>query len=315
VRFFLSKNKKMSKTEKEEKVWSEEAMKSFVESEETLKTQLEKVLINLKEKLNSNEDFVMDKNIKFEGLSNKNYLIHNSTNKYFLRVCSKGGGLPWASAQREYDVLKLFQDNNLNISPKVYYIDTSKSLIEHPYSVQEFIEGKVDTISDHKLVAKCLKKLHSINYLDLKGDNSILDVSDQIIWSGEELIPTYGELIRSWMVDLSKEVLEKEESEKLEKIHNEITEKTKDLLSIRTKIPRKNICHRDAHHLNFIKKEDGELMLLDWESVHLNHYTIDLVYYANHLSDEDEKEFLKEYGFEDTKENKLVYFLESMVFK
>jgi len=83
-------------------------------------------------------------------------------------------------------------------------------------------------------------------------------------------------------------------------LYSKILKKTKDHLPKRRHFGRNTIVHRDPHALNFILTND-ELMLLDWELCHLNHKTVDIVYYCRTISEEDEKIFMETYGYEDDK--------------
>lgn len=290
-------------------IWSEESMKNFLGFTFDPKLLLDQV----QKHLNSLEPFEFIQE-NFQGLSNSNFLIKNIKDTYFLRVKSKDSdGIYFNTPEREYSVLKLLQDNHVSFSPKVYYFDNSQKIISKTFMVCEYLRGKVDPNVDCRLIAKALKKLHSIKVSDLKGDTSFLKVDEKFIDSDEELIPYFGKLIENWIREIGKNVLSQEEYQTISDLYQNVIEKTKQYLPKRKYLPRDTIVHRDAHPLNFLLKDgETELTILDWELCHLNHKTVDIVYYTRTLSDEDEKVFMDIYQFEDSEENRFAIWLQFM---
>ena len=299
-------------TQVEEKTrgWTAEDLKKFVENTDF---NIEKILFDLQKKLNLTQELKLSKK-NFEGLNNLNKLLETSDEKFFLRIKSKEGNTKYASPEREFKILKLFQDNNLNISPKVYYFDDSCKLLPKTFSIMEFIEGEVSTKVDFRLVAKCLKKLHSIDYKTLKGDDvSLLDVGEDLPISDEHLIPIYYQIIEDWILKTGAEMLEEKQFKHLKEIYHQIIEKSSKLLHLRKSLPRTTIVHRDVHNLNFILPSNKqELMLVDWEMVHLNHNLVDICYYTIYLTNDEEKEFFEIYGYKDEESDKRVLWLQFM---
>lgn len=157
------------------------------------------------------------------------------------------------------------------------------------------LPGVVNDPVDVKEVAKTLKQLHSINWKNLKGNSSILRVDEKYTDSDTELIPFFGKLIDTWIIDVGKEMLTEEEYTSLCQIYKSTLERTQTYLKQRRHFGRDTIVHRDPHALNFISN-DGKLTLLDWELCHLDHYSVDVVYFAKTLSVEDEKTFIESYS-------------------
>jgi aminoglycoside phosphotransferase (APT) family kinase protein len=290
------------------KGWTSEELKKFVEED----LKIETILPELQKKLNLKKELFLSKT-KFEGLNNHNKLLETEDQKFFLRIKSKEKNNSYSTPEREFKVLKLFEENDLNISPKVYYFDSSCELIPFPFSIMEYIEGEVSSKVDFRLVAKCLKKLHSIDISSLKGENAnILEIGEELAVSDEKLIPIYFQVIEDWILKTGKEIFDEEKAKKLEDLYAEIINISSKYLHLRKKLSRTTIIHRDVHDLNLILPAGKkELMLLDWEMVHLNHFLVDICYYTVNLTDEEEKEFFEIYGY-DTNEDKMIVWLQYM---
>jgi hypothetical protein len=246
------------------------------------------------------------------GLSNSNYILQNSDNKYFLRIQSKEAQDNWfTSFPREHEILVCFQENKLSIAPKVLYFDGSKTLIPKNFMILEFVHGTQNEEIDVTLVAKCLKKLHSIKIDEVVGGEKALTVDEKFLDSDVDLVPFFGKLLEGWILNTGKEILNESEYSRVVSLYNKCLELTRDLLPRRSGFGRKTIVHRDPHAMNFIYAVN-ELMLIDWEMAHLNHWSVDVVYFAKTISDEKEKIVMDAYGYPESKEEKLALWLQWM---
>eukprot|EP01080_Neovahlkampfia_damariscottae_P010075 gene10075-2496_t len=300
----------MTTNEDKKKGWTAEDLTKFMNED----VNIEKILPQIQKKLNLTQELKLSKK-QFEGLTNMNKLLETSDQKFFLRIKTKPGNTPYATPEREFRILKLFQENNLNISPKVYLFDDSCELIPQTYQVMEYIDGEVSNKVDYRLVAKCLKQLHSIDYSKLKGEDAkLLNIGNELPISDEHLIPVYYQIIEDWILKTGIEMLDEEVSKKLTEIYHKIIEISSGLLHLRKNLPRNTIIHRDVHNLNFIKPDGkNELMLVDWEMVHLNHYLFDICYYTIYLNDEEEKEFFEIYGLDEKPEIVWLQYMEQLL--
>lgn len=111
--------------------------------------------------------FTKDVDVKYELLAqgeyNINYIFtHPLTNeKLILRVNTASQMHLENQIQYEYDALK-----NLEVSgrtPRVYFVDGSKSKLDYGILVMEFLEGRaLDYQNDMDIAAACLADIHSV---------------------------------------------------------------------------------------------------------------------------------------------------------
>lgn len=120
-------------SEEAKNIWTEESMVKFM----SFSFDIKAFLSHVSKSLNLDETLEFQHQ-NFNGLSNSNYLLTNSTSKYFLRIQSKDDDSGYfSSPEREFKILKLLQDNNLNMGPKVYLFDDSKTLIPKVWMIEE----------------------------------------------------------------------------------------------------------------------------------------------------------------------------------
>ncbi|KXZ39926.1 Phosphotransferase enzyme family protein [Alkalithermobacter thermoalcaliphilus JW-YL-7 = DSM 7308] len=123
-------------------------------------------------------------NVEFlaQGEYNVNFLIYDKYNKYVFRVNTKSQLQIENQIKYEYDALKKLEISK--VTPKVYYLDDTKSYINYGILIMEYLKGRpLDYSKDLNKAAKIFSKIHSIdtnngNYSNFIKEENIL--SDRI---------------------------------------------------------------------------------------------------------------------------------------
>jgi len=220
------------------------------------------------------------------GAHNLNYVLETDKGKYVLRVYAN---LQFDNAEKEYKILKKLKGG---LAPKALLLDTSKTIIEYNYMIQEFIEGEpLKEVSDDMLIkiANLLKKIHTIT--DESKDRPPQIISD---WCRKNILETSkkrGEEFHISVVGLYNQVKEK-------------VDKIKPLLE---KYQRTHLIHDDPVFENFLV-QNKNIVLIDWELATYNYFFLDLGTFIaeNHITKEQEDKFLTAYGFGQTDEERQI---------
>ena len=207
------------------------------------------------------------------GMTNSNYLVETTSNKYIVKFFGKG---------TDKLINRIAEKNNLanladlGLDVKNYIFD-----IESGIKVNEYIENAT-TFDEHYLkakkeeVANILKKVHSSGKV-LEGEFRVFDE-----------IRKYENLIEG---DISYPYYEKIR-EKVFSLQNHLEEIGVD----------KKSCHIDLVPENFIEDETGRVYLIDWEYSAMNDPMWDLaaLFLESNFRKAEEGEFFKAYFSEDT---------------
>lgn len=186
----------------------------------------------------ANEFFETDlKNLKVVdritgGMSNFTYIIEYEKKLYTVRI---PGEHSENFVNRECELISLNIANMLGITAKTYYFNTDNGV-----KISEYIQGEVltyETINKYiNEINEILHKIHNVDSRELHLYNPLKRLSKYIILAAENN-PKYDEIYDWW-----KNLYETKYS----------------------KIPM-TFCHGDIQPSNFVVKEDGEVLLLDWE--------------------------------------------------
>ena len=207
------------------------------------------------------------------GMTNNNYLVETTSNKYIVKFFGKGTDKLINRVAEKNNLVNLA---DLGLDVKNYIFD-----IESGIKVNEYIENAT-TFDAHYLkakkeeVANILKKVHSSGKV-LEGEFRVFD----------EIIK-YESLIEG---DISYPYYEKIR-EKVFSLQNHLEE---------IGVERKS-CHIDLVPENFIEDETGRIYLIDWEYSAMNDPMWDLaaLFLESNFRKSEEVEFFKAYFSEDT---------------
>ncbi|MFT4343787.1 MAG: aminoglycoside phosphotransferase family protein [Candidatus Woesearchaeota archaeon] len=224
------------------------------------------------------------------GEHNINFLLTTSKGNFVLRVYAN---TQFDNSLNEFRILKKL---NGMYAPKVYFFDNSKSIFKYDYMVQEFVDGttlKKFSDEDLKRLAKMLLEFHQIK--DFRRNR---DWKEPIgSWSKKNILQNskyVGDEFHKEMKHLYSRVL------------NELL-KVKSLIE---KFERNHLIHDDIIPENVIKKQNGDLVLVDWELATFDYFFFEFgcLIAENHLTEKQQNVFLKEYGFGLTEtERRIVY--------
>lgn len=207
------------------------------------------------------------------GMTNSNYLVETTNNKYIVKFFGKGTDKLINRIAEKNNLLNLA---DLELDVKNYIFD-----IESGIKVNEYIENAT-TFDAHYLkskkedVANILKKVHSSGKV-LEGEFKIFDEIRKYenLIEGNINYPYYAK-IREKIFSLQKH---------LEEISVD-----------------KKSCHIDLVPENFIEDENGRVYLIDWEYSSMNDPMWDLaaLFLESNFRKAEEGEFFKYYFSENT---------------
>ena len=202
------------------------------------------------------------------GMTNQNYLVQTSSNRYIVKFFGKGTE-KLIDRQNEKFNLELLKDLKLDVEN--YLFD-----IEAGIKVNQYIEN-ADTLNSTTIktkfekIAPILQTIHASGK-ELKGEFAPFEEIKKYesLIQGEISYPNY-EAVRKSVLSLKNE---------LEKIGIE-----------------KKSCHIDLVPENFIEGPDGHLYLIDWEYSSMNDPMWDLaaLFLESEFTPEEEADFLAYY--------------------
>ena len=207
------------------------------------------------------------------GMTNQNYLVQTSSNRYIVKFFGKGTD-KLIDRQNEKFNLELLKDLKLDVEN--YLFD-----IEAGIKVNQYIENaetlNLNTIkTKFEKIAPILQTIHASGK-ELKGEFAPFDEIKKYesLIQGEIYYPNY-EAVRKSVFSLKEE---------LEKIGVD-----------------KKSCHIDLVPENFIEGPDGHLYLIDWEYSSMNDPMWDLaaLFLESEFTPDEEDSFLSYYESEQT---------------
>ena len=207
------------------------------------------------------------------GMTNQNYLVQTSSNRYIVKFFGKGTE-KLIDRQNEKFNIELLKDLKLDVEN--YLFD-----IEAGIKVNQYIENaetlNLNTIkTKFEKIAPILQTIHASGK-ELKGEFAPFDEIKKYesLIQGEIYYPNY-EAVRKSVFSLKEE---------LEKIGVD-----------------KKSCHIDLVPENFIEGPDGHLYLIDWEYSSMNDPMWDLaaLFLESEFTTDEEDSFLSYYESEQT---------------
>ncbi|MEI6857793.1 aminoglycoside phosphotransferase family protein [Psychrilyobacter sp.] len=188
-----------------------------------------------------------------QGEYNKNFILEDNKNKYVFRVNS--GSQIGLANQIEYEYRALKRLEVSGCTPKVHFVDGSKSYINNGILVMDYLEGRpLDYRKDLKSAAKIFSNIHS---LDIKREDFDSFITENYIFS--DRIKEGNNLLKNvWDSNL----IDIETKQILEKLIN-YCEKNAHLERYFIENPWKAINNTEVNSHNFIIGEKN--YLIDWE--------------------------------------------------
>lgn len=207
------------------------------------------------------------------GMTNQNYLVQTSSNRYIVKFFGKGTE-KLIDRQNEKFNLELLKDLKLDVENYLFDIEAGIKVNQYIENAETFDSNTIKT--KFEKIAPILQTIHASGK-ELKGDFAPFEEIKKYesLIQGEISYPNY-EAIRKSVFSLK---------EKLEQIGIE-----------------KKSCHIDLVPENFIEGPDGHLYLIDWEYSSMNDPMWDLaaLFLESEFTTDQENSFLSYYESEQT---------------
>ena len=202
------------------------------------------------------------------GMTNQNYLVQTSSNRYIVKFFGKGTE-KLIDRQNEKFNLELLKDLKLDVENYLFDIDAGIKVNQYIENAETLDSTTIKT--KFEKIAPILQTIHASGK-ELKGEFAPFEEIKKYesLIQGEISYPNY-EAVRKSVLSLKNE---------LEKIGIE-----------------KKSCHIDLVPENFIEGPDGHLYLIDWEYSSMNDPMWDLaaLFLESEFTPEEEADFLAYY--------------------
>ena len=207
------------------------------------------------------------------GMTNQNYLVQTSSNRYIVKFFGKGTE-KLIDRQNEKFNIELLKDLKLDVENYLFDIEAFIKVNQYIENAETFDSNTIKT--KFEKIAPILQTIHASGK-ELKGDFAPFEEIKkyETLIQGEISYPNY-EVVRKSVFSLK---------DQLEQIGIE-----------------KKSCHIDLVPENFIEGPDGHLYLIDWEYSSMNDPMWDLaaLFLESEFTPEEEVDFLAYYEGEKT---------------
>ena len=202
------------------------------------------------------------------GMTNQNYLVQTSSNRYIVKFFGKGTE-KLIDRQNEKFNIELLKDLKLDVENYLFDIEAGIKVNQYIENAETLDSATIKT--KFEKIAPILQTIHASGK-ELKGEFApFVEIKKyESLIQGEISYPNY-EAVRKSVLSLKNE---------LEKIGIE-----------------KKSCHIDLVPENFIEGPDGHLYLIDWEYSSMNDPMWDLaaLFLESEFTPEEEADFLAYY--------------------
>jgi len=202
------------------------------------------------------------------GMTNQNYLVQTSSNRYIVKFFGKGTD-KLIDRQNEKFNLELLKDLKLDVENYLFDIEAGIKVNQYIENAETLDSNTIKT--KFEKIAPILQTIHASGK-ELKGEFAPFEEIKKYesLIQGEISYPNY-ETVRKSVLSLKNE---------LEKIGVD-----------------KKSCHIDLVPENFIEGPDGHLYLIDWEYSSMNDPMWDLaaLFLESEFTPEEEADFLAYY--------------------
>ena len=207
------------------------------------------------------------------GMTNQNYLVQTSSNRYIVKFFGKGTE-KLIDRQNEKFNIELLKDLKLDVENYLFDIEAGIKVNQYIENAETFDSNTIKT--KFEKIAPILQTIHASGK-ELKGDFAPFEEIKkyETLIQGEISYPNY-EVVRKSVFSLK---------DQLEQIGIE-----------------KKSCHIDLVPENFIEGPDGHLYLIDWEYSSMNDPMWDLaaLFLESEFTPDEENSFLSYYESERT---------------
>ena len=207
------------------------------------------------------------------GMTNQNYLVQTSSNRYIVKFFGKGTD-KLINRQNEKFNLELLKDLKLDVENYLFDIEAGIKVNQYIENAETLDSATIKT--KFEKIAPILQTIHASGK-ELKGEFAPFEEIKKYesLIQGEISYPNYED-VRKSVLSLKNE---------LEKIGVD-----------------KKSCHIDLVPENFIEGSDGHLYLIDWEYSSMNDPMWDLaaLFLESEFTPDEEDSFLSYYESEQT---------------
>lgn len=206
------------------------------------------------------------------GLSNKNFKVEMEGEKYVLRVPGNGSE---GMVNRSFEEENSFKASNLGVNPPVRYFNskTGIKLVDFIKGAETLNGGTIQRHDNLRQVAQILKTLHTSKIRFNNDFNVFLE-----ILSYEKLLEQAGG-----------------------KMYEGYDRLRADFFALEEKLNAYGVslkpCHNDLVAENFVKSDNGQIYLIDWEYSGMNDplWEFAALFVENDFSEESQDYFLHQY--------------------
>ena len=211
--------------------------------------------------------------VQLGGMTNQNYLVQTSSNRYIVKFFGKGTE-KLIDRQNEKFNIELLKDLKLDVENYLFDIEAGIKVNQYIENAETLDSATIKT--KFEKIAPILQTIHASGK-ELKGEFAPFEEIKKYesLIQGEISYPNYED-VRKSVLSLKNE---------LEKIGIE-----------------KKSCHIDLVPENFIEGPDGHLYLIDWEYSSMNDPMWDLaaLFLESEFTPDEEDSFLSYYESEQT---------------
>ena len=211
--------------------------------------------------------------VQLGGMTNQNYLVQTSSNRYIVKFFGKGTE-KLIDRQNEKFNIELLKDLKLDVENYLFDIEAGIKVNQYIENAETLDSNTIKT--KFEKIAPILQTIHASGK-ELKGEFAPFEEIKKYesLIQGEISYPNYED-VRKSVLSLKNE---------LEKIGIE-----------------KKSCHIDLVPENFIEGPDGHLYLIDWEYSSMNDPMWDLaaLFLESEFTPDEEDSFLSYYESEQT---------------
>ena len=211
--------------------------------------------------------------VQLGGMTNQNYLVQTSSNRYIVKFFGKGTE-KLIDRQNEKFNIELLKDLKLDVENYLFDIEAGIKVNQYIENAETLDSNTIKT--KFEKIAPILQTIHASGK-ELKGEFAPFEEIKKYesLIQGEISYPNY-EAVRKSVLSLKNE---------LEKIGVD-----------------KKSCHIDLVPENFIEGPDGHLYLIDWEYSSMNDPMWDLaaLFLESEFTPDEEDSFLSYYESEQT---------------
>lgn len=203
-----------------------------------------------------------------DGLTNRNYIVSNGTEKYAVRLASPNAAS--LGIDRHAELAAMREVDAIGVGAQVIFFSTeSGNMITRFIEGEKWVDKDVAVPDNMRKIAEAFRKIHALPQIEKRFD-PYRDIESRVLSARERNLPLpedLGELVA-----------------RMERIRADRS---------RNAESHTGLCHNDPFPNNFL--HDGTVRVLDWEYAGTGDVFFDLACLCYYFSDEESELFLEMY--------------------